>query len=255
MDAHEKSVLMTRGWKYEGVAWYALAKDGTTPSLNLPLSGPKTAFMSGDMYLSGAGTGYQAKFTLNGAGEHAVSFGIQLDSGSSFFAGNAKNKATFMSENINGSSHVYTAYDSYASLNTWVHMELAYYEASNTIGFYINNKLVGTAYAPNFKNNYVVTVDGKHLIANVGGSARMRGDRVNAEFKNVQTSKKGMTAWNDTSNDWAGLNATWTNKDINSSNFTVVGTSTLPVGINWDTYWQLGLPTGDVVAQTSLFVN
>ncbi|MCL2681135.1 MAG: N-acetylmuramoyl-L-alanine amidase, partial [Streptococcaceae bacterium] len=22
MDAHEKSVLMTKGWKYEGVAWY-----------------------------------------------------------------------------------------------------------------------------------------------------------------------------------------------------------------------------------------
>ena len=254
MDAYEKKSLVARGWKYEGISWYALPKDGSRPSLNLPLTGPKTAFISGNVNLTGAGTGYQAKFTLNGSGEHAISFGIQVDNHSGFQAGAAAGKPVYMSENINGASHVYTSYGPPASLNTWTRIEIAYYAASKTVGFYVEGRLVGTAYAPEFDKNYVITTWGNHLIANVGGSARVRGDKVNAQFTDVQTSDKGMILWNDVDNNWVGLTAKWTNGDINSSNFTVTGTSTLPVGLNWDTYWKAGLPTADGVAQVSVRV-
>ncbi|WP_238582731.1 hypothetical protein [Lactococcus garvieae] len=254
MDSYEKDSLVKRGWKYEGIAWYALPKDGFRPSLNLPLIGSKTATVSGNVNLQGTGTGYQAKFTINGAGEHAISFGVQVDSGSSFGAGAAANKPIFMSENINGSSHVYTSYGPPASIGQWAKIELAYYEASNAVGFYVNDQLVGTAPAPDFKNNYVITKDGKYLIANVGGSARIRGDSVNAQFTGVQTTEKGMTAWNDFDNDWVGLDATWTNGNLDLSDFTVIGISTLPAGLNWDTYGQAGFPTADGVAQVSMLM-
>lgn len=252
MDTYEKKVLVSRGWKYEGISWYALPKDGSSPALNLPLSGPKTAFISGNVKLTGAGTGYQAKFTLNGTGEHAISFGVQVDKESSFHAGSAAGKPVYMSENINGSSHVYTSYGPPAVLNQWTKIEIAYYEASKAVGFYVNGSLVGTAYAPDFDKNYVATSWGNHLIANVGGSARIRGDSVNAQFSDVQTSEKGMTLWNDTDNNWVGLTAKWLNGNINSSDFSIIGTSQLPVGLNWDTYWKAGLPTADGVAQVSV---
>ncbi|BDM76906.1 hypothetical protein [Lactococcus garvieae] len=90
------------------------------------------------------------------------------------------------------------------------------------------------------------------MIANVGGSARIRGDSVNAQFSDVQTSEKGMTLWNDTDNNWVGLTAKWLNGNIDSSDFSIIGTSQLPVGLNWDTYWKAGLPTADGVAQVSV---
>ncbi|MCL2681134.1 MAG: hypothetical protein FWE43_01410 [Streptococcaceae bacterium] len=254
MDAHEKSVLVTRGWKYEGISFYELPRIDNSPSGTLPLLGFKTVSISGNIDLTGSGTGYQAKFTVNGTGEHAVSFGIQVDTASSFYGGVARGKAVYMSENINNASHVYTAYG-YASTGIYQHIEIAYYAQSDTIGFYVNNKLVGTAVSPNFRGSYINTSWGKFLIANVGGSARVRGDKVNAQFQNVETTLKGMTAWNDTSNDWAGLNATWTNRNLDLSDFTVIGTSTLPLNLNWDTYGKAGLPTADGVAQISLWIN
>ncbi|MFK4935448.1 hypothetical protein [Lactococcus garvieae] len=255
MDRYEKENLVKQGWKYEGIAWYALPKDGSTPMLNLPLTGPKTAYISGNVKLQGSGTGYQAKFAINGTGEHAISFGVQVDSASSFKAGAAAGQAVYMSENINGSSHIYTAYGPIAVLGDWVHLELAYYSNSEAVGFFVDNQLVGTAHAPDFKNNRVITPDGEYLIANVDGSARINGDKVNAQFNNVNTSEKGMTAWNDTDNDWAGLDAQWTNSDLENSDFIVSGTSNLPWGLDWDTYWKAGFPTADGVAQVSLKIK
>lgn len=49
MDTYEKDSLMKRGWKYEGIAWYVLPQDGYSPSLNLPLTGEKTAFIAGNV--------------------------------------------------------------------------------------------------------------------------------------------------------------------------------------------------------------
>ncbi|GBG95994.1 hypothetical protein NtB2_00096 [Lactococcus termiticola] len=252
LSKNERDTLVaTGGWTYEGVAWYAV-----NPALhNSPaIKGEEAASMEGDVRLNGSGTGYHAKFTLNGSGEQAVSFGIQYDSYSNLSGGIYRKKAVFMSEDIDGSSHIYRGYK-LAALNQWFHIKIAYYPVSDAVAFYVDGQLISTAAAP-FRGHYVVPEDGTEkgnyfLIGNVGGSARVRNDVVNAEFKDVVTTTKGMTAWDDTSNDWVGLDAKWDGV-LSPAAITISGKSTLPTGLNWDTYAQAGLPTADGVAQVSL---
>ena len=234
-DANEVRILTAHGWANEGASFV-----GFPPPPPMP-----TAYIEGYMRLNSAGTsgtGSHVKFTMNVVGEHAFSFGIQRDD-YSIFPGH-RGTPVFMTENITGSSHVYTAYIP-AVYDRWYHVRIVYFEATDTISFYVNRNRVGTERA-NFAGRLV---NDNALIVAVGASARLGGDSVNADFRDVRTSPRDGPPWIFYNS--VGIYAHMSGTNENPS-FNIRGTSTLPPGLCWDTFWKAGFRNADGTAYTAV---
>lgn len=240
-DANEVRILTTQhGWRNEGPSFVGFPVEPT---------GTPTAFIQGDMRLNSAGTsgtGSHVKFTMNVLGEHAFSFGIQRDNYSIF--PEHRGVPVFMTENITGSNHVYTSYIR-GAYDRWFHVRVAYFLETDEIAFWVDGRFVGTEMA-NFTGRFV---NDNAMIVAVGASARLGGESVNADFRNVTTSLRDGPPWIFYNS--VGIYARMVGGTNENPNFNISGTSTLWPGLCWDTFAEMGVNNADGTAYTPVRVR
>ena len=134
-----------------------------------------------DVTLSGSGSGYHAKLLVCTASA-ATSFGIQSDKHA---AAPYTGKAAFMYENILSNYRGGQKYGWYgqSALKTKVRLMLAFKKKSGKVTFYVNGYKMGSVKNKNLKN--------KQVYLRVEGSARKKGDKINAVFSNIKLKRAG----------------------------------------------------------------
>lgn len=185
----EAGSLTKLGWADEGIAWYAVNMDTSSIALpELPKRPEKPnientdsyATIEADMKLNGGGTGCHAKLVFQTA-TAAVSFGIQHDMAA---VAPYTGLTYFICENVASNAAGGQSYSYYnvVNLNEW-HKVMMTYTQDGTVNLYIDGTLVGT------QVNTELTKSA--LYCSVEGSARLDGDSVDAEFRNIKIKGHG----------------------------------------------------------------
>lgn len=147
-----------------------------------------TIIVQGDITLSGAGSGFQAKiyFSSGNTPGRAVSFGMQYDDGA----------MRWLSENIvDGHRYTYRAWEA-ASANRPYNAQILWYQGSHLGVFLVDGRPIGAFGDQNFSNPYIVgpEVNVKH-----------DGDRVTASINNFRVDGRYAAPYGvDLSTRWAG---------------------------------------------------
>lgn len=139
------------------------------------------ATIEADMKLNGRGSGYHAKLVFQTA-TSAVSFGIQHDEAARApYTG----LTYFLCENVanNGPGGQNYSYYNVVNLNEW-HKVMMTYTQDGTVNLYIDGNLVATQVNTELTKST--------LYCSVEGSARLEGDYVDAEFRNIKIKGGGV---------------------------------------------------------------
>ena len=235
----EYANLINIGWNDEKIAWYALDVDTkafTLPELPKRPEKPNIentesyATIEADVKLGGAGTGNHAKLVFQ-TDTSAVSFGIQYDACA---VAPYTGKTMYLVENVahNGAGgQTYTRYGETTS-NEWHHLMMTYSQ-DGTLSFYVDGNCVGS------ESNVSLATSGT-LYCSVEGSARLNGDTVNAQFRNIKIKghgkydpNQGFNSYPTSTNPGITVDKSgfvWSTGDVNISG-TIVG---LAPGQDWD---------------------
>ncbi|MCR5271933.1 MAG: InlB B-repeat-containing protein [Lachnospiraceae bacterium] len=145
----------------------------------------KLFVISAKMKLSGSGTGYHGKLLLTN-GTAAVSFGLQYDTmcGKSEY----RSKAAYLCENITNAAvgsggQSYTWFGS-GKVKEWYTVMMTLDKSTGKVKCYIDGTLVGSVTNSGLKS-------GGTIYAGLEGSARVNGDKVNVQFKEIKMKTKG----------------------------------------------------------------
>ena len=134
-----------------------------------------------DVTLSGSGSGFHAKLLVCTA-TAATSFGIQFDKHA---AAPYTGKAAYMYENILSNRAGGQKYGWYgkSALKKKCRLMLAFTKKTGKVTFYVNGRKVGSVKNKNLKN--------KQVYLRVEASARKKGDKVRAVFRNIRLKRAG----------------------------------------------------------------
>lgn len=190
-DQNEYRVLPKHGWRQEGMKLKAIRtgvpiktkySDGL-PSGNHTIANTSAHYaIEADVSLTGKGTGYHAKLTMN-TPTSAISFGMQYDS-----AARAPHtgKTSFMVENI---GHNYAGGQSYQWTNlysrnpgTAYRLMLAVQRDGSFTGYINGAKVISGRNA---------ALANQILAPRVEGAARKTGDSIQANFSNIKIKTNG----------------------------------------------------------------
>ena len=182
-DGNEKDFLVANGWQYENIAWYTLGIDiSSIPLPELPeryanniKNTNSYATIEADVKLSGTGTGNHAKL-LYQTPTAAVSFGLQYDL---WAAEPYTNQTYYLCENVESNNPGAQRYFYYGttSKDAWHHIMMTY-DIGGIVSFYVDGNMVGQVWNPSLENG--------QLYFSAEGAARLDGDTVDANFKNIR---------------------------------------------------------------------
>lgn len=174
-DGYEKNSLASRGWKYEGVAWYAISTP-PKPSVNHTINNTASAYsIQSNVVTTGSGQGFHSKIELVTA-KGGVTFGVQYDARA---AAPYTGKPAFLMENIvNHSAEAGNKYTHTGSAKVSTAYRLLIALQSNGSGkVYINGNEVGS-----FSNPKLA---GTQVYARVQTVGKQNGDKANGSFTNT----------------------------------------------------------------------
>lgn len=188
------------------------------------------ASIEADITLSGSGTGYHAKMVICTA-TSAISYGIQFDEcGAPPYTGKAMAMVENVISNNPGGQEYFRPGNHELVLGKTYHMMLTIKKDGHG-SLYLNYQKIGDFYNPALAN--------QTLYLRVEGSARLNGDKVKANFKNIKLKNYGTY---DPDKYW-GTYEFKTNQTINSTitsntNITISGTvSGLGPNGDWDSQY------------------
>ena len=239
VNTNERDTLVGYGWNDEGIAWYTLNVD--TSSIAVPdlpekyanniTNTESYATLETDVKLSGWGTGHHAKL-LYQTPTAAVSFGIQYDM---WAAAPYTNTTYFMCENVAsndiGGQNYY--FFNYTEKDIYHHLMMTC-QRGGLVSFYVDGNMIGQVWNPYLEQG--------PLYCSVEGAARLDGDNVTADFRNIRVKTGGVY---DSSKYWQtftsitnpGMSASVTGFDWgtpNTGTVNISGTITGLGGLDWD---------------------